>query len=96
MEGTQITAHLSIIGNGNMGRAISGVATAGGNSVEVFGKADADKPVNGYIVVLAVPPKPSVSCSSRSPPATRFRGAAASVSSPDRPSLVQRLPLEYC
>jgi NADPH-dependent F420 reductase len=48
-------AHVSIIGNGNMGRAISGVVTAGGNSVEVFGQADANKPVTGDIVVLAVP-----------------------------------------
>ncbi|MEU8606481.1 NADPH-dependent F420 reductase [Actinoplanes sp. NPDC048791] len=47
--------HVSIIGNGNMGQAISGVVTAGGNSVEAFGKADADKPVTGDIVVLAVP-----------------------------------------
>jgi NADPH-dependent F420 reductase len=48
-------AHVSIIGNGNMGQAISGIVTAGGNSVEVFGRADADKPVTGDIVVLAVP-----------------------------------------
>jgi len=48
-------AHVSIIGKGNMGQAISGVVTAGGNSVEVFGRADADKPVTGDIVVLAVP-----------------------------------------
>ena len=48
-------AHVSIIGNGNMGQAISGIVTAGGNSVEVFGRADAQKPVTGDIVVLAVP-----------------------------------------
>jgi NADPH-dependent F420 reductase len=48
-------AHVSIIGNGNMGNAISGIVTAGGNSVEVFGQADTNKPVTGDIVVLAVP-----------------------------------------
>ncbi len=48
-------AHVSIIGKGNMGQAISSLVTAGGNSVEVFGKADANKPVTGDIVVLAVP-----------------------------------------
>jgi 8-hydroxy-5-deazaflavin:NADPH oxidoreductase len=47
--------HVSIIGNGSMGQAISGIVTAGGNSVEVFGRADAGKPVTGDIVVLAVP-----------------------------------------
>jgi predicted dinucleotide-binding enzyme len=47
-------AHVSIIGNGNMGRAISSIVTAGGNSVEVFGRDDT-KPVTGDIVVLAVP-----------------------------------------
>jgi 8-hydroxy-5-deazaflavin:NADPH oxidoreductase len=46
--------HVSIIGNGNMGRAISGIVTAGGNTVEVFGRDDT-KPVTGDIVVLAVP-----------------------------------------
>ncbi|WP_406070023.1 NADPH-dependent F420 reductase [Micromonospora sp. NBC_01638] len=48
-------AHISIIGAGNMGQAISSVVTKGGNTVELFGKADADKPVTGDIVVLAVP-----------------------------------------
>lgn len=48
-------AHLSIIGTGNMGQAISSVVTKGGNTVELFGKADIDKPVTGDIVVLAVP-----------------------------------------
>ncbi|MCA2218882.1 NADPH-dependent F420 reductase [Jidongwangia harbinensis] len=48
-------AHVSIIGNGNMGKAISGIVTAGGNSVEVFGQADTNRPVTGDIVVLAVP-----------------------------------------
>ncbi|NYV75553.1 NADPH-dependent F420 reductase [Streptomyces sp. UH6] len=48
-------AHLSIIGTGTMGRAISGVAERGGSTVELLGKADADTPVTGDIVVLAVP-----------------------------------------
>ena len=48
-------AHVSIIGNGTMGQAISGIVTAGGNTVEVLGRADAHKPVTGDIVVLAVP-----------------------------------------
>ncbi|GIF00901.1 NADPH-dependent F420 reductase [Paractinoplanes rishiriensis] len=48
-------AHVSIIGNGNMGQAISGIVTAGGNSVEVFGRDDTQKPVTGDLVVLAVP-----------------------------------------
>ena len=47
--------HVSIIGTGNMGQAISRVVTAGGNTVELFGTSDAGKPVTGDIVVLAVP-----------------------------------------
>jgi NADPH-dependent F420 reductase len=47
--------HISIIGTGNMGQAISRVVTAGGNTVELFDTSDADKPVTGDIVVLAVP-----------------------------------------
>ena len=47
--------HISIIGTGNMGQAISGIVTKGGNTVEVFDQSDADKPVTGDIVVLAVP-----------------------------------------
>lgn len=46
---------LSIIGTGNMGQAISSVVTKGGGTVDLLGKADADKPVTGDIVVLAVP-----------------------------------------
>jgi 8-hydroxy-5-deazaflavin:NADPH oxidoreductase len=46
--------HVSIIGNGNMGRAISDIVTAGGNTVEVLGHGDTT-PVTGDIVVLAVP-----------------------------------------
>jgi 8-hydroxy-5-deazaflavin:NADPH oxidoreductase len=48
-------AHVSIIGSGNMGQAVSGLAAKGGNSVELFNSADADKRVTGDIVVLAVP-----------------------------------------
>jgi predicted dinucleotide-binding enzyme len=47
-------AHVSIIGNGNMGQAIAGIVTAGGNTVEVLGRS-ADQPVTGDVVVLAVP-----------------------------------------
>jgi NADPH-dependent F420 reductase len=47
--------HVSIIGKGNMGSVISGIVTKGGNTVEVFDTADADKTVTGDIVVLAVP-----------------------------------------
>lgn len=47
--------HISIIGRGNMGQAIAGIATKGGNSVELFNESDADKTATGDIVVLAVP-----------------------------------------
>lgn len=48
-------AHISIIGNGNMGQAISSVVTKGGNTVELFGESDTGKPITGDIIVLAVP-----------------------------------------
>jgi NADPH-dependent F420 reductase len=48
-------AHVSIIGTGNMSKAIAGIVTAGGNTVEAIGRADVDTPVTGDIVVLAVP-----------------------------------------
>jgi NADPH-dependent F420 reductase len=47
--------HVSIIGTGNMGQAIASVVGKGGNTVELLGKSDADKPLTGDIVVLAVP-----------------------------------------
>jgi 8-hydroxy-5-deazaflavin:NADPH oxidoreductase len=47
-------AHVSIIGTGNMGSAIAGVVTKGGNTVELLGHGDTDKPVTGDVVVLAV------------------------------------------
>ena len=48
-------AHVSIIGTGNMGQAIAGVVRRGGDTVELLGASDADKPVTGDVVVLAVP-----------------------------------------
>jgi NADPH-dependent F420 reductase len=48
-------AHVSIIGTGNMGPAIAGIVGRSGNSVELLGQSDADKPVTGDVVVLAVP-----------------------------------------
>jgi NADPH-dependent F420 reductase len=48
-------AHVTIIGTGNMGQAISGLVTKGGNTVELLGHADTGQPVTGEIVVLAVP-----------------------------------------
>jgi 8-hydroxy-5-deazaflavin:NADPH oxidoreductase len=47
--------HVSIIGTGNMGQAIAGLVTSGGNTAELIGHTDAGKPVTGEIVVLAVP-----------------------------------------
>jgi 8-hydroxy-5-deazaflavin:NADPH oxidoreductase len=48
-------AHVSIIGTGNMGQALAGIVTRGGNTVEVFDRSSGDAPVTGDIVVLAVP-----------------------------------------
>ncbi|WP_159792702.1 NADPH-dependent F420 reductase [Puerhibacterium puerhi] len=48
-------ATVSIIGTGNMGTAIAGIARKAGATVEVIAHADADKPVTGDVVVLAVP-----------------------------------------
>ncbi len=47
--------HVSVIGTGNMGQAIAGLVTAGGNSLEVIAETDGDKAVTGDVVVLAVP-----------------------------------------
>ena len=47
--------HVSIIGTGNMGQAIAGLATRGGHTVELIGEADTSTQVTGEIVVLAVP-----------------------------------------
>jgi predicted dinucleotide-binding enzyme len=48
-------ATVSIIGTGNMGTAIAEIARKAGAAVEVLAHADADKPVTGDVVVLAVP-----------------------------------------
>jgi 8-hydroxy-5-deazaflavin:NADPH oxidoreductase len=48
-------SHVSIIGGGIMGHAIATIVTKGGNTVEVFNSNDADKPVTGDVVFLAVP-----------------------------------------
>ena len=45
---------VSILGTGNMGSAIAGLVEKGGNTVELLGSGDTDKPVTGDIVVLAV------------------------------------------
>ncbi len=48
-------AQVSIIGTGNMGQAIAGLVSKGGNNVQLLGSSDADTPVTGDVVVLAVP-----------------------------------------
>jgi predicted dinucleotide-binding enzyme len=48
-------AHVSIIGTGSMGQAIADVVTRGGSTVEQIGRSDADRPLTGDLVVLAVP-----------------------------------------
>ncbi|MBV9206183.1 MAG: diguanylate cyclase, partial [Actinobacteria bacterium] len=40
-------AHVSIIGTGNMGQAIAGLVTKGGNTAELLGHSDTGKPVTG-------------------------------------------------
>jgi hypothetical protein len=50
-----VMAHITIIGNGNMGQAIAGLAGKGGNTVELLGHEDTGKDVTGDVVVLAVP-----------------------------------------
>ena len=48
--------HVSIIGTGNMGQALSGVVTKGGNTVEVFNQSSGDAPVTVHVTsVLAAP-----------------------------------------
>ena len=48
-------SHVSIIGTGNMGQAIAGVAGKGGHTVQLLGQSDSATAVTGDIVVLAVP-----------------------------------------
>jgi 8-hydroxy-5-deazaflavin:NADPH oxidoreductase len=50
-----VMAHVSILGTGNMGQAIAGIVSKGGNTVELLGANDTSKPVSGDVVVLAVP-----------------------------------------
>lgn len=47
--------NLSILGTGNMGQAIAEIAAKGGHGVQKLDKSDADTPVTGDVVVLAVP-----------------------------------------
>ena len=47
--------NVSILGTGNMGPAIASIVEQGGNTAELLGSFDTDKPVTGEIVVLAVP-----------------------------------------
>lgn len=46
---------ITVIGTGNMGQAIAGIAAKGGNTVQSLGSKDTDQAVTGDIVVLAVP-----------------------------------------
>jgi 8-hydroxy-5-deazaflavin:NADPH oxidoreductase len=46
---------VSILGTGNMGSAIAGIAEQGGNTVQLLGSADVATPLTGEVVVLAVP-----------------------------------------
>ena len=46
---------VTIIGGGNMGKAISELVTKGANTVEILTRSDASTAVTGEIVVLAVP-----------------------------------------
>ena len=48
-------ANISIIGTGNMGQAIAGVAGKGDHTVQLIGQDDKATQVTGDIVVLAVP-----------------------------------------
>jgi 8-hydroxy-5-deazaflavin:NADPH oxidoreductase len=48
-------AHLTVIGTGTMGQAITGLATRGGHTVQTLGATDTAHAVTGEIVVLAVP-----------------------------------------
>ena len=46
---------VTIIGKGSMGQAIAKVVSDGGNTVELFGREDAQRVPEGDVVVLAVP-----------------------------------------
>ena len=46
-------AHISIVGTGNMGQALAGLAGKGGHTVELLNSSDAGKAVTGDIEALA-------------------------------------------
>ncbi|GID30603.1 NADPH-dependent F420 reductase [Paractinoplanes brasiliensis] len=48
-------ANISILGTGNMGQAIGGLVAKGGHTVQQLNTSNADQPVTGDIVILAVP-----------------------------------------
>jgi len=48
-------AHVSILGTGNMGQAIASVVGRGGHTVQLIGRGDAATPLDGDVVVLAIP-----------------------------------------
>lgn len=48
-------AQVTIIGAGNMGQALAGVVSKGGNTVQQLTSADAGQAVTGDVVILAVP-----------------------------------------
>ncbi len=48
-------AHVSILGTGNMGQAIASVVGRGGHTVQLIGRGDAAAPLDGDVVVLAIP-----------------------------------------
>ncbi len=48
-------ANVTILGNGNMGKAITSVISKGGSTVQVLDVDDAATPIAGDIVVLALP-----------------------------------------
>jgi 8-hydroxy-5-deazaflavin:NADPH oxidoreductase len=54
MKETVMTS-ISILGTGNMGTAIAGIAEKGGNTIQLLGSKDTDQSVTGDIVILAVP-----------------------------------------
>jgi 8-hydroxy-5-deazaflavin:NADPH oxidoreductase len=46
---------ITILGTGNMGSAIAALVEKGGHTVQALGSKDTDQPVEGQVVVLAVP-----------------------------------------
>jgi predicted dinucleotide-binding enzyme len=50
-----LVAGITIIGAGKMGTVLGELAATAGYDVELLGRADADRPVTGDLVVLAVP-----------------------------------------